>query len=103
MYVKPLYTLLPTHAVILGFTRTQNANLCPQQNVPTTSRKNLKNIETFVEEEDSRLQCMTLEENVKKFGITYFGLADKRQGIVHIIGPEQGFTLPGTTDRKSVV
>jgi 3-isopropylmalate dehydratase len=40
---------------------------------------------------------MTLEENVKKFGITYFGLADKRQGIVHVIGPEQGFTLPGTT------
>jgi len=38
-----------------------------------------------------------LEENVKKFGITYFGLADKRQGIVHVIGPEQGFTLPGTT------
>lgn len=40
---------------------------------------------------------MTLEENVKNFGITYFGLGDKRQGIVHIIGPEQGFTLPGTT------
>lgn len=40
---------------------------------------------------------MTLEDNVKDFGITYFGLADKRQGIVHIIGPEQGFTLPGTT------
>ncbi len=40
---------------------------------------------------------MTLEENVKKFGITYFGLSDKRQGIVHVIGPEQGFTLPGTT------
>jgi 3-isopropylmalate dehydratase len=67
------------------------------KNVPTTSRKTLKNIETFVEEEDSRLQCMTLEENVKDFGITYFGLGDKRQGIVHIIGPEQGFTLPGTT------
>jgi len=67
------------------------------QNVPTTSRKNMKNIETFVEEEDSRLQCMTLEDNVKDFGITYFGLGDKRQGIVHIIGPEQGFTLPGTT------
>jgi len=67
------------------------------QNVPTTSRKSLKNIETFVEEEDSRLQCMTLEDNVKDFGITYFGLGDKRQGIVHIIGPEQGFTLPGTT------
>jgi 3-isopropylmalate dehydratase len=40
---------------------------------------------------------MTLEDNVKEFGITYFGLDDQRQGIVHIIGPEQGFTLPGTT------
>lgn len=40
---------------------------------------------------------MTLEENVKEFGLTYFGMSDKRQGIVHIIGPEQGFTLPGTT------
>ncbi|KAI0158852.1 3-isopropylmalate dehydratase [Pestalotiopsis sp. NC0098] len=57
----------------------------------------MKDIATFVEEEDSRLQCMTLEENVKDFGVTYFGLGDKRQGIVHVIGPEQGFTLPGTT------
>lgn len=40
---------------------------------------------------------MTLEENVKDFELTYFGLSDKRQGIVHVIGPEQGFTLPGTT------
>ena len=40
---------------------------------------------------------MTLEDNVKDFGLTYFGLGDERQGIVHIIGPEQGFTLPGTT------
>jgi 3-isopropylmalate dehydratase len=40
---------------------------------------------------------MTLEQNVKDFGLTYFGLSDKRQGIVHIIGPEQGFTLPATT------
>jgi 3-isopropylmalate dehydratase len=40
---------------------------------------------------------VTLEENVKEFGVTYFGLSDKRQGIVHVIGPEQGFTLPGTT------
>lgn len=40
---------------------------------------------------------MTLEDNVKAFDLTYFGLDDKRQGIVHIIGPEQGFTLPGTT------
>lgn len=50
-----------------------------------------------MKEEDSRLQCVTLEENVKDFGLTYFGLGDKNQGIVHIIGPEQGFTLPGTT------
>lgn len=67
------------------------------QNVPTTSRKNFKSVGTFVEEADSRIQCLTLEDNVKEFGITYFGLGDKRQGIVHIIGPEQGFTLPGTT------
>lgn len=67
------------------------------QNVPTTSRKNLKDIGSFIAEEDSRTQCVTLEENVKAFGLTYFGLSDKRQGIVHVIGPEQGFTLPGTT------
>lgn len=67
------------------------------QNVPTKSRKGIKDIATFVEEDDSRLQCLTLEENVKEFGVTYFGLGDRRQGIVHVIGPEQGFTLPGTT------
>ena len=65
--------------------------------MPTTPRKNFKNVSEFVKEEDSRLQCVTLEQNVKKFGLTYFGLGDKNQGIVHIIGPEQGFTLPGTT------
>ncbi|KAJ9162170.1 3-isopropylmalate dehydratase [Coniochaeta hoffmannii] len=66
-------------------------------NVPTSSRKSLKDIGSFIKEDDSRTQCVTLEENVKKFGVTYFGLSDKRQGIVHVIGPEQGFTLPGTT------
>ncbi|TLS29698.1 hypothetical protein PpBr36_01071 [Pyricularia pennisetigena] len=66
-------------------------------NVPTTSRKALKDIASFIKEDDSRTQCVTLEENVKEFGVTYFGLSDKRQGIVHVIGPEQGFTLPGTT------
>ena len=65
--------------------------------MPTSSRKNFRNISTFVEEADSRVQCETLEQNVKDFGLTYFGLGDKRQGIVHVIGPEQGFTLPGTT------
>ncbi|KAJ9149012.1 3-isopropylmalate dehydratase [Pleurostoma richardsiae] len=66
-------------------------------NIPTASRKHLKDIASFIKEDDSRTQCVTLEENVKDFGITYFGLSDKRQGIVHVIGPEQGFTLPGTT------
>ncbi|ORX92359.1 3-isopropylmalate dehydratase-like protein [Clohesyomyces aquaticus] len=66
-------------------------------NIPTSSRKNLTTTEKFIDEADSRTQCMTLEENVKAFDLTYFGLGDKRQGIVHIIGPEQGFTLPGTT------
>ncbi|GAB7363686.1 hypothetical protein MBLNU230_g4254t1 [Neophaeotheca triangularis] len=66
-------------------------------NVPTTPRKNFSSVSQFVKEDDSRTQCETLEENVKNFKLTYFGLGDKRQGIVHIIGPEQGFTLPGTT------
>ena len=66
-------------------------------NVPTTTRKNFKNVADFVKEDDSRLQCTTLEENVQKFGLTYFGLGSANQGIVHVIGPEQGFTLPGTT------
>ncbi|KAJ8608825.1 hypothetical protein MRB53_039411 [Persea americana] len=68
-----------------------------EQNVPTSPRTNFKDVGSFVEEADSRTQCVTLEDNVKDFGLTYFGLGDKRQGIVHVIGPEQGFTLPGTT------
>ncbi|TRM68269.1 aconitase family-domain-containing protein [Schizophyllum amplum] len=66
-------------------------------NIPTVSRKNLTSIESFIEEPDSRAQCVALEDNVKEFGLTYFGMKDRRQGIVHIIGPEQGFTLPGIT------
>ncbi|KAK6432171.1 3-isopropylmalate dehydratase [Oleoguttula sp. CCFEE 5521] len=77
--------------------RPDNTLVTTDHNIPTTSRKHFKNVTTFVEETDSRLQCETLEQNVKDFKLTYFGLGDKRQGIVHIIGPEQGFTLPGTT------
>ena len=66
-------------------------------NIPTTPRTNFKSIDTFIKEEDSRLQCTTLEKNVKEFGVRYFGMEDSRQGIVHVVGPEQGFTLPGTT------
>lgn len=66
-------------------------------NVPTSDRSELIDITTFIEETASRTQVMQLEINVKDFGIKYFGMADERQGIVHIIGPEQGFTLPGCT------
>jgi len=60
-------------------------------NVPTTDRSR------GIEEPESRKQVETLERNVKEFGIPYFGLNDVRQGIVHIIGPEQGMTQPGMT------
>mmetsp|Transcript_10871 Transcript_10871/g.11946 ORF Transcript_10871/g.11946 Transcript_10871/m.11946 type:complete len:797 (+) Transcript_10871:119-2509(+) len=66
-------------------------------NVPTTDRSALVDIPTFIEETASRTQVLQLEVNVEDFGVKYFGMADERQGIVHIIGPEQGFTLPGTT------
>ncbi|GAA5903979.1 hypothetical protein JCM6882_003792 [Rhodosporidiobolus microsporus] len=66
-------------------------------NVPTSSRKDFTDSSSFIKQSDSRLQVVTLEENVKKFGVQFFGMTDKRQGIVHVIGPEQGFTLPGTT------
>ncbi|KAI9729753.1 MAG: 3-isopropylmalate dehydratase [Cirrosporium novae-zelandiae] len=86
-----------TSPVILNATLDILELMNALQNVPTSSRKNLKDIGSFIQEADSRIQCVTLEENVKDFGLTYFGLSDDRQGIVHIIGPEQGFTLPGTT------
>ena len=60
-------------------------------NVPTTDRTN------GIADQESKIQVDTLENNCKEFGIQLFGMDDKRQGIVHIIGPEQGFTLPGST------
>ncbi|KAJ2995584.1 3-isopropylmalate dehydratase [Globomyces sp. JEL0801] len=66
-------------------------------NIPTSDRKSFKNVSSFINQPDSRIQVETLEDNVKEFGLTYFGMDDKRQGVVHVIGPEQGFTLPGTT------
>ncbi|MBI1275482.1 3-isopropylmalate dehydratase large subunit [bacterium] len=60
-------------------------------NIPTENRA--KGIRV----EDSRIQVETLERNCSSFGVPYFALTDKRQGIVHIIGPEQGLTLPGMT------
>ena len=66
-------------------------------NIPTSSRKKFKSTESFIEEDQSRAQVLALEKNVEYFGLPYFGMADKRQGVVHIIGPEQGFTVPGST------
>jgi 3-isopropylmalate/(R)-2-methylmalate dehydratase large subunit len=60
-------------------------------NVPTTDRSK------GIAEPESRTQVETLAQNAKEFGIEYFNEHDRRQGIVHVIGPEQGFTLPGTT------
>tara|TARA_R110000824_G_scaffold118960_10_gene271771 strand:- start:27181 stop:28587 length:1407 start_codon:yes stop_codon:yes gene_type:complete len=60
-------------------------------NVPTTDRSK------GIADEESRIQVQTLDDNAKSFGIQYLEMDDKRQGIVHIVGPEQGFTLPGTT------
>ena len=59
-------------------------------NVPTTDRSK------GISDEESKIQVDTLDTNCKEFGIQLFGMNDKRQGIVHIIGPEQGFTQPGT-------
>jgi len=60
-------------------------------NVPTSDRRN------GIDDPESRLQVETLAQNAKDFGIEYYNELDVRQGIVHVIGPEQGFTLPGTT------
>ncbi len=59
-------------------------------NVPTTNRTK------GISDQESKIQVDTLDSNCKEFGIQIFGMNDKRQGIVHIIGPEQGFTQPGT-------
>jgi len=59
-------------------------------NVPTTNRSK------GIGDEESKIQVDELEKNCKEFGIKLFDMKDKRQGIVHIIGPEQGFTQPGT-------
>ncbi|MFN2306419.1 MAG: aconitase family protein, partial [Paracoccaceae bacterium] len=65
----------------------------PDHNVPTTEgREDPKNMT-----EDSAIQVAALDKNAKDFGINYYPVSDVRQGIVHIVGPEQGITQPGTT------
>jgi 3-isopropylmalate/(R)-2-methylmalate dehydratase large subunit len=60
-------------------------------NVPTTDRSH------GIDDPESALQIATLADNAREFGIEYYNERDRRQGIVHVVGPEQGFTLPGTT------
>ena len=72
--------------------RRPEAQLCvPDHNVPTSDRSK------GIKDEESRLQLDMLENNAAEFGLPYISILDARQGIVHIIGPEQGLTLPGIT------
>ncbi len=71
--------------------RKQSILAVPDHNVPTTDRSQ------GISDPVSRLQVETLDENCDSFGLTEFKMHDRRQGIVHVIGPEQGATLPGMT------
>jgi 3-isopropylmalate/(R)-2-methylmalate dehydratase large subunit len=68
----------------------------PDHNVPTTKNERTRGVEGIVDPV-SRIQVKTLDDNCHDFGITEFGISDERHGIVHVIGPEQGRTLPGMT------
>jgi 3-isopropylmalate/(R)-2-methylmalate dehydratase large subunit len=72
-----------------------SANLAVvDHNVPTTDRSAGV---AGITDEIARLQVQTLDQNAREHQLTYFDIADRRQGIVHVIGPEQGATLPGMT------
>ncbi|MEY3309600.1 MAG: 3-isopropylmalate dehydratase large subunit [Pseudomonadota bacterium] len=64
----------------------------PDHNVPTTAGR-----DTHIDNEESRIQVKALDKNARDFKIHYYPVSDIRQGIVHIVGPEQGWTLPGMT------
>ena len=64
----------------------------PDHNVPTTIDR-----ESGIDNEESRIQVEALDKNARDFGVHYYPVSDVRQGIVHIVGPEQGWTLPGMT------
>ena len=74
--------------------RTDSVVATPDHNVPTTGQSG--GIEG-IEDPIARIQVSTLDTNVKEFGLTYFPMNDVRQGIVHVVGPEEGATLPGMT------
>jgi len=73
--------------------RTDCTIAVADHNIPTVGSR----VPRDIKEEDSRIQVETLEKNVKEFGVPYIPILDVRQGIVHIIGPELGLSLPGTT------
>lgn len=74
-----------------------DANIAtPDHNVPTTKTERAGGIEAIADEV-SRIQVQTLDDNCEEYGILQFKMNDVRQGIVHVIGPEQGATLPGMT------
>jgi len=96
--ITSLMKLKMAHAICIRMTgRTVRAPdktiAVPDHNVPTTlGRENPDQMP-----EDSRIQVEALDKNAKEFGIHYYPVSDVRQGIVHIVGPEQGWTLPGMT------
>ncbi len=69
----------------------------PDHNLPTTARVDAAGNRLPITDKESALQLAALEANAPAFGIKYFGATAAEQGIVHVVGPEQGFTLPGTT------
>lgn len=69
----------------------------PDHNLPTTPRRDAAGNRVPISDPESAQQLAALEVNAPEFGIRYIGDADPEQGIVHVVGPEQGFTLPGTT------
>ena len=69
----------------------------PDHNLPTTARRDSAGNRIPIADPESAQQLAALEVNAPAFGIRYIGDADAEQGIVHVVGPEQGFTLPGTT------
>jgi 3-isopropylmalate/(R)-2-methylmalate dehydratase large subunit len=69
----------------------------PDHNLPTTARLDAAGNRLAIADVESAQQLSALERNVAEFGIRYFGATAREQGIVHVVGPEQGFSLPGTT------
>jgi 3-isopropylmalate/(R)-2-methylmalate dehydratase large subunit len=69
----------------------------PDHNLPTTARVDAAGNRVPIADVESRQQLEALERNAPEFGVRYFGATAAQQGIVHVVGPEQGFSLPGTT------